>query len=99
MPKGKTHKGLLKRVRITKTGKVSHRSAFHKHLSSHKSGKRLRQLRKDPYVTASEAKRCEKMRFRRLRGRNQPLSAVKRSPSPEQRAAIKAAKKAAAAND
>lgn len=98
MPKGKSHKGLLKRIRITKTGKVRHRSAFHKHLSSHKSGKRLRQLRNDPYVTTGEAKRFEKMLFRRLRGRNQPLSALKRSPSPEQSRAIKAAKKAAASN-
>ncbi len=98
MPKGKTHKGLLKRVRISKTGKVRHRSAFHKHLSSHKSGKRLRQLRNDPYVASPEAKRFEKMLFRRLRGRTQPLSAVKRSPSPEQRRAMKAEKKAAAKN-
>ncbi|GJM18467.1 MAG: hypothetical protein DHS20C14_06800 [Phycisphaeraceae bacterium] len=99
MPKGKTHKGLLKRVRISKTGKVSHRSAFHKHLSSHKSGKRLRQLRKDPFVTTSEAKRFEKMLFRRLRGRAQPLAALKRSPSPEQKRAIKAAKRAAESKD
>ena len=46
MPKNKVHKGLLKRVRISKSGKVRHRSAYHKHLSSHKSGKRLRQLRR-----------------------------------------------------
>ena len=99
MPKGKTHKGLLKRVRISKTGKVRHRSAFHKHLSSHKSGKRLRQLRKDPYVASPEAKRFEKMLFRRLRGRTQPLAALKRSPSPEQRRAMKAAKAKAAGTD
>jgi large subunit ribosomal protein L35 len=95
MPKNKTHKGLLKRIRITKTGKVRHRSGFHKHLSSHKSGKRLRQLRRDPYVTTGEAKRFEKMLFRRLRGRTQPRAAVRRSPSPAQRAAAKAAAKAA----
>jgi len=94
MPKGKSHKGLAKRIRISKTGKVRHRSAFHKHLSSHKSGKRLRQLRQDRRVASPEAKRFEKMLFRRLRGRKQPLSAVKRSPSPEQRRAAKAAKAA-----
>ena len=90
MPKNKNHKGLLKRVRISKTGKVRHRSAYHKHLSSHKSGKRLRQLRQDRYVASAEAKRFEKLLFRRLRGRTQPKASLKRSPSPEQRRAMKA---------
>ncbi|RMH13033.1 MAG: 50S ribosomal protein L35 [Planctomycetota bacterium] len=90
MPKLKTHKGLLKRVRITKTGKVRHRSAFHKHLSSHKSGKRLRQLRKDPYAANPDAKKFEKLLWRRLRGRTQPRTALKRSPSPQARAAMRA---------
>lgn len=89
MPKLKTHKGLLKRVRISKTGKVRHRSANHKHLSSHKSGKRLRQLRKDPYASNPDAKRFEKLLWRRLRGRNQPRAAQKRSPSPAAKAAAR----------
>lgn len=97
MSKNKIHKGVLKRFRVSKTGKVRHRSAYHKHLSSHKSGKRLRQLRKDRMLTSSEAKRFEKLLFRRLRGRNQPRSAMRRSPSPEQRRAMKA--EAAKAND
>jgi len=95
MPKNKTHKGTMKRVRISKTGKVRHRSAFHKHLSSHKSGKRLRRLRKDPYMVGPDAKRLEKMLFRRLRGRYQPRTAIRRSPSPAQRAEMRAAKEAA----
>jgi len=90
MSKNKPHKGIMKRVRVSKTGKVRHRSAYHKHLSSHKSGKRLRQLRQDPYLTSGEAKRFEKLLFRRLRGRNQPRTALRRSPSPEQRRAAKA---------
>lgn len=89
MPKSKRHKALLKRVRISATGKVRHRSGFHKHLSSHKSGKRLRQLRVDPYASNPEAKRFEKLLFRRLRGRNQPRAALRVSPSPAQRAAAK----------
>lgn len=95
MSKNKPHKGLLKRIRVSKTGKVRHRSANHKHLSSHKSGKRLRQLRKDRLVTSAEAKRFEKLLFRRLRGRNQPRTALRRSPSPEERRAARAAAKAA----
>ena len=98
MPKNKMHKGFLKRVRISKTGKVRHRSAFHKHLSSAKSGKRLRQLRKDRYMSSADTKRLEKMLFRRLRGRNQPRTALRRAPSPEQRAEMRAAA-AAAQND
>lgn len=97
MPKNKSHKGLSKRIRISKSGKVRHRAAYHKHLSSRKSAKRLRQLRKDRNVVASEAKRFEKMLFRRLRGRNQPLSARRRNPSPEQKREIRAARAAAAA--
>jgi len=93
MPKNKIHKGLAKRIRVSKTGKVRHRSAFHKHLSSHKSGKRLRQLRMDRKVSSSEAKRFEKLLFRRLRGRNQPRTSLRRSPSPEQKRAMREAAK------
>ncbi|MFI4896903.1 MAG: 50S ribosomal protein L35 [Phycisphaerales bacterium JB059] len=89
MGKMKPHKGLAKRIRISKSGKVRHRSAFHKHLSSHKSGKRLRHLRQDPQVASCETKRFEKMLFRRLRGRNQAVATRRRSPSPEERRAAR----------
>jgi large subunit ribosomal protein L35 len=91
MPKNKAHKGLLKRVRISKTGKVRHKSANHKHLRSGKGGKRLRQLRKDPYMASPDAKRLEKLLFRRLRGRTQPRTALRRSPSPAERREAEAA--------
>lgn len=91
MAKNKRHKGTLKRVRISKTGKVRHRSAYHKHLSSHKSGKRLRQLRRDRYLANPDVKRYEKLLFVRLRGRTQPRSSLKRSPSPEERRAAREA--------
>ncbi|GIW73885.1 MAG: hypothetical protein KatS3mg103_0407 [Phycisphaerales bacterium] len=97
MPKMKTHKGTLKRIRISKTGKVRHRSANHKHLSSHKSGKRLRQLRKDRFISSPDAKRLEKLLFRRLRGRTQPRAAIRRNPSPEQRRQAQAQAQAQAA--
>lgn len=93
MPKNKSHKGLLKRIRISKTGKVRHRSANHKHLRSGKGGKRLRQLRKDPFMASPDAKRLEKLLFRRLRGRTQPRAALRRSPSPAERRAAREAKK------
>lgn len=45
MPKMKTHKGLLKRVRISSKGKVRHRHPNTGHLMSGKSGNRRRGLR------------------------------------------------------
>jgi large subunit ribosomal protein L35 len=45
MPKMKTHKGSRKRFRVTATGKLKRRQAGKKHLLSHKTGKRKRQLR------------------------------------------------------
>lgn len=93
--KNKPHKGLLKRIRISKTGLVRHKTAGHKHLRSGKGGKRLRQMRKDPLMSNPDAKRIEKLLFRRLRGRDQSRSALRKSPSPAQRKAARAAKKAA----
>lgn len=90
MPKNKPHKGLLKRMRITKTGKVKHKSAFGKHLRSGKSPARLRRLRQDNYLTSSDAKRLEELLHRRLRGREQPRTALRRSPSPAERRAAQA---------
>lgn len=97
MSKNKSHKGLLKRIRFSKTGKVRHRMAGHKHLRSGKGGKRLRQMRKDPYMASADTKRLEKLMFRRLRGRTQPKSSIRRSPSPAKRRAMREAAKAAAA--
>ncbi len=96
MPKNKTHKGLLKRIRISKTGKVRHRTAGHKHLRSGKGGKRLRQMRKDPYMASADVKRLEKLLFRRLRGRTQPRTAMRKSLSPAQRREKQTAAKSAA---
>ncbi len=97
MPKNKNHKGLLKRIRISATGKVRHRRAGHKHLRSGKGGKALRQARRDPYMASADLKRIEKLLFRRMRGRDQPRTALKRSPSPSQKRAAREAAAAAAA--
>ena len=98
MPKNKSHKGLLKRIRITKTGLIKHKTAGHKHLRSGKGGKRLRQMRKSPVMSNADAKRLEMLLFRRLRGRNQPRASLRRSPSPAQRKAMQAEKAAATKN-
>jgi large subunit ribosomal protein L35 len=87
MPKNKPHQGLLKRVRITKTGKVKHAKAGFKHLRSGKPKKRLRRLRRGGILLASDTKRLSLLLFRSLRGDNQELSALRKSPTPEQRKA------------
>ena len=43
--KQKTKKAVVKRFKLTKTGKVLHRSAGRRHLNSNKSKKQLRSLK------------------------------------------------------
>ncbi len=51
MPKMKTHKGLKKRLRLTRKGKVVRGKANRSHLMSGMSGKRKRQLRRKGTVS------------------------------------------------
>ena len=44
MPKMKAHKGLLKRFKVTGTGKVMRQRSFGTHLMSSKSSKRRRHI-------------------------------------------------------
>jgi len=57
MPKMKTHKGTKKRFRITATGKLKRKQAGKKHLLSHKTGKRKRQLRETIVDNSNIAKK------------------------------------------
>lgn len=57
MPKPKTHKGLAKRFKVTGKGKVKFRKAGNSHLSSHKSGTRIRHLRGKGILTGPRADR------------------------------------------
>ena len=43
--KVKTHRGAAKRFKLTATGKVKRRKAFHSHILTSKSAKRKRNLR------------------------------------------------------
>ena len=56
MPKMKTHQGSKKRFRVTASGKLKRRQAGKKHLLSHKTGKRKRQLRRPITDTTKIAK-------------------------------------------
>lgn len=46
MPKMKSHRGLRKRVKLTKNGKVKRHSGYAGHLMSSKSPERKRRLRR-----------------------------------------------------
>jgi large subunit ribosomal protein L35 len=95
MKKNKSHKSSLKRIRLTSTGLVRHNRAFGKHLRSSKSSKRLRRLRTDKTMSNPEAKRLEKLLFRRLRGRDQARAVLRRNPNPTERKKAQAEARAA----
>jgi large subunit ribosomal protein L35 len=59
--KMKTHKGVKKRFKVSATGKVGHKPCGSSHLNSHKSGKKIRRLRRKKYLTVSaEARRLRR---------------------------------------
>ncbi|MEP6710315.1 MAG: 50S ribosomal protein L35 [Candidatus Saccharibacteria bacterium] len=60
MPKIKTHKGTAKRVKITKTGKITRQRAFGKHLLSKKSKSRKRAIKSTATITGAMAKNVKR---------------------------------------
>jgi large subunit ribosomal protein L35 len=70
MSKLKSHKGLLKRVRVTAKGKVKVRRAFGGHLRSHKSGKLMRSYSEPNFVGKADIKRIGAMLKLRVKPSN-----------------------------
>jgi len=70
MPKLKSHKGLLKRIKVTAKGKVKFRKAFTGHLMSHKTGSKLMQLRGKGLAKSGDINRLERMLHRPLMAAN-----------------------------
>jgi large subunit ribosomal protein L35 len=70
MPKQKSHKGLLKRVKVTAKGKVKWKKPFKGHLMSSKSGKKLRQLRGSECASSGDIPRLERLLHRPLKPRD-----------------------------
>lgn len=66
MPKLKSHKGLLKRVRITGRGKVKYRKAYAGHLMSHKTGDERRKLRQTQCAKSGDISKLKQMLHRPL---------------------------------
>lgn len=60
MPKAKSKKSLLNRLKITKNGKVLRRQSFRRHLKAAKSSKQLRSLKRTKAVAAVYAKKVRK---------------------------------------
>lgn len=59
MPKMKSHRGAMKRFRITASGKVKRNKAFKSHILTKKSAKRKRGLRQATYLTSADVKRIK----------------------------------------
>jgi len=61
MPKMKTHRGAAKRIKKTGGGGYKHKQAGMRHLSTHKSGKTVRQLRGLKMVSDSDAPEMKRL--------------------------------------
>lgn len=66
MPKMKSHKGLLKRVKVTARGKVKFKHAGGSHLRSNKNGARIRKLRQMGVAKAGDLPLLERLLQRKL---------------------------------
>lgn len=67
MPKPqKPNKGLLKRVKVTGSGKVKFKRAGKSHLNSHKSGSKMTALRRSHTAKVPDIKRLEGQLHMRL---------------------------------
>ncbi|MFO0872659.1 MAG: bL35 family ribosomal protein [Phycisphaerales bacterium] len=69
MPKQKSHKGLLKRIKITKSGKIKFRPPNSRHLKSNKTGEQVQSYRKNRYARRGMIRRLSLLLQRPLRSR------------------------------
>ena len=61
MPKIKTHRGAAKRFKKTASGKFKRGHAYRSHILTHKSSKRMRQLKKGGLVSDANIDAVRKM--------------------------------------
>ena len=57
MPKAKTHKGTVKRLRKTKSGKLMHRAGGQDHYNSREPGKVTKNKRRDVTMNSADTTR------------------------------------------
>lgn len=72
MPKQKSHKGLLKRIRITGKKKIAFHKANSGHLRSVKGAKKLMGYRKKSIAKTGDMRRLQKMLNMRLTPGDRP---------------------------
>jgi large subunit ribosomal protein L35 len=60
VPKLKTRKGLSKRIRVTRNGKLIRKHGWKSHLLEHKSAKRKRGFRSAQLVAPADAKQVRR---------------------------------------
>lgn len=61
MPKLKTNRGAAKRFRVTGSGKIKRKRAFHSHILTKKDTKRKRRLRTTVMVSKADEKSIRQM--------------------------------------
>lgn len=61
MPKIKTNRSTAKRFKVTGSGKIRRRKAFHRHILTKKSPKRKRNLRQDAPVASANEKAIRRL--------------------------------------
>ncbi len=61
MPKMKSNRGAVKRFRLSATGKIKRKKAYHSHILTKKSPQRKRNLRKAGQVSRVDAPRVRRM--------------------------------------
>lgn len=85
--KAKPHKGLLKRIRITKNGKIKVQRPGGRHLRSNKNGEQVRALRKPGFLCDGDVKRISSLLIGHLKIRRH--EAQPRTDKPATQAAPK----------
>ena len=61
MPKLKTNRGAAKRFRVTGSGRIKRKRAFHSHILTKKDTKRCRRLRSATYADGTNVDAIKKM--------------------------------------
>lgn len=74
MPKNKSHRGLLKRIKLTKSGKVRFNAPNSRHLKSNKTGTEIQSYRKSRYARTGDCRFLKKLLSRGLRSQEQAVA-------------------------
>ena len=61
MPKMKTHRGAAKRLKVTASGRLKRRKAYHSHILTKKDRKRKRRLRGSDLISTADHKRVKRL--------------------------------------